>query len=198
MQQTSSKELFIIAGPNGAGKTTAAFTLLPDFIEVSEYINADSLANALSPFHPDAVAIQAGRLMLDRINTLASQHKNFAFETTLASKSFAQLIKDCKQNGYNTNLIFLWLHSIELAIKRVDARVRNGGHSIPPEIIKRRYKRGLENLFSLYMPIVDNWWLYDNSAEFPDIICRKFSGQPIEKIKPEIWDDIHKEFAGQL
>lgn len=114
----TEKELFIIAGPNGAGKTTAAFTLLPNVIGVEEYVNADSIAAALSPFQPDSVAIQAGKLMLERIRELVKQNKSFVFETTLASKSFVQLLQDCKQRGYKTNLIFLWLHSAQLAIER--------------------------------------------------------------------------------
>lgn len=195
MQQTQSKELFIIAGPNGAGKTTVAFSLLPEFMGVSEYVNADSLAHALSPFNPDASAIQAGKLMLDKINTLVNQNKNFAFETTLASKSFVQLVKNCKLNGYNTNLMFLWLHSAELAVERVDLRVKSGGHSIPPDTIKRRYTRGLENLFSLYMPIIDNWWIFDNSGEHPDLISIKRSGQAIEIVKEKLWTDCKNSYS---
>lgn len=191
-----TKELFIIAGPNGAGKTTAAFTLLPDFIKVNEYVNADSLAAALSPFQPAAVAIEAGRLMLNRINTLVTENKNFAFETTLASKSFNKLVKECKAKGYKTNLMFLWLDNIDLAIERVKLRFAQGGHSIPPDDIVRRYKRGLENLFSLYMPIIDNWWVYDNSGNYPDLISKKLSSEKsIEIIKPNIWDICKNSYA---
>ncbi|CAN5308096.1 zeta toxin family protein [soil metagenome] len=189
------KELFIIAGPNGAGKTTAAFTLLPDFIKVNEYVNADSMAYALSPFHPDTVAIQAGRLMLDRINNLASQNKNFAFETTLASKSFIHLIQKCRQSGYKTNLMFLYLHNTELAIERVKLRVSQGGHSIPPNTIIRRYKRGLKNLFGLYMPIIDNWWFYDNSDNSPDLISKKLLSQPLEIVNVELWNNCKKTYG---
>lgn len=184
------KEVFIIAGPNGAGKTTAAFTLLPSFIGVEEYVNADSLAYALSPFHPDAVAIQAGRLMLDRIYELARQDKNFAFETTLASKSFARLLQECKQKGYKTNLIFLWLPTVELAIYRVKLRVEQGGHFIPIETIKRRYKRGLENLFQLYIPIVDNWWLYDNSENISKIVGSKLQKEVLQIYNLAVWNDL--------
>lgn len=189
------KELFIIAGPNGAGKTTTSFTLLPDFVKVNEYINADSIAFALSPFHPDTVAIQAGKLMLDRINTLANQNKNFAFETTLASKSFIHLIQKCSLNGYKTNLMFLYLHSDALAIERVKLRVSQGGHSIPPDTIIRRYQRGLENLFRLYMPIVDNWWLYDNSGNNPNLISEKLLGQSLEIKNMELWNKCKQMYA---
>ncbi len=167
------KEIFVIAGPNGAGKTTTAQILLPDYLTVNEYVNADLLAHALSPFRPETVAIQAGRLMLDRIHQLIEEDKSFAFETTLASRSFVPLLKQCKAEGYKINLIFLWLHSVELAIQRVKFRVEYGGHAIPIETIARRYKRGLENLFGLYMPIVNHWSLYDNSGSFPEIISEK-------------------------
>jgi len=191
------KELFIIAGPNGAGKTTVAFTLLPSFIGVGEYVNADSLAHALSPFHPEAVAIQAGRLMLDRIDELAKQGKNFAFETTLASKSFIRLLQECKQNGYKTNLIFFWLHSVELAIHRVKLRAEQGGHSIPIETIERRYERGLSNLFNLYLPIIDNWWLYDNSFGSPQMIGWQLASKSPEIVQPEIWNSLKNTFTSR-
>jgi predicted ABC-type ATPase len=192
------KEIFVIAGPNGAGKTTAAFTLLPDFIGVDEYINADSIAYGLSPFNPEAVAIQAGKLMLERIHTVLNQNKNLAFETTLASKTFVKLLQDSRAKGYKINIIFLWLHSVELAINRVKLRVEQGGHSIPEETIKRRYERGLLNLFNLYMPLADCWWLHDNSGANLEIISGKLQNKPIEIINFERWNILqHKYFQGK-
>lgn len=191
------KELFIIAGPNGAGKTTTAFTLLPNFINVAEYVNADSIAHALFPFHPDKVAIQAGKLMLERIHNLVKQQRNFAFETTLASKSFVQLLKNCKANGYKTNLVFPWLHNVELAINRVKLRAKQGGHSIPVTTIRRRYKRGLQNFFNLYASIVDSWWVYDNSEEYPKIICQQLQNQPIKILKNNDWNLLLCKLKGQ-
>jgi len=188
------KELFIIAGPNGAGKTTAAFTLLPDFIGIDEYVNADSLAHALSPFHADAVAIQAGRLMLDRIHDLVRQQKSFAFETTLASKSFVRLVEACKRDGYKTNLVFLWLHSAELAVNRVKLRVEQGGHFIPFETIKRRYERGLFNFLNLYIPLIDEWALYDNSDNSPDLICEQPFNEAINIANAELWNKLKKKY----
>ncbi len=185
--------LFIIGGPNGAGKTTSAMKLLPDFLQCEEYVNADGIASGLSQFRPESVAINAGRIMLSRIQDLIKQEKSFAFETTLASRSFVILLKKCKQFGYSTNVIFLWLQSPELAVKRVAIRVKNGGHSIPEDTVRRRYKKGIENLFKLYMPIVDNWTIYDNSYAKPELIANKIIGNKIEIINESAWLKIQEE-----
>lgn len=187
------KHLFIISGPNGAGKTTSAMKLLPDFLQCEEYVNADGIASGLSQFRPESVAINAGRAMLARIQELFKQKKSFAFETTLASRSFVILLKKCKQAGYTTSIIFLWLQSPELAIKRVAIRVKNGGHSIQETTVRRRYKKGIENFFKLYMPITDNWTIYDNSYAKPELIARKITGKKIEIIKESVWLKIQEE-----
>jgi predicted ABC-type ATPase len=179
--------LFIIAGPNGAGKTTSAITLLPEFLRCEEYVNADGIANGLSQFRPESVAINAGRVMLLRIQELYGKKRSFAFESTLASRTFVNLLHSCKQVGYSTNIIFLWLQSPSLAIKRVMLRVQKGGHGVPPDIIKRRYEKGIENFFNLYMPIVDNWTVYDNSYEVPSLIARKRYGKNIEIKNQALW-----------
>jgi predicted ABC-type ATPase len=131
--------LFVIAGCNGAGKTTASFTVLPEMLNCDEFINADEIARGLSPFNPDKAAIEAGRIMLAKINKLIQCHLDFAFETTLSSKSFANTIREAKQNGYQTTLVFFWLDTVELAIERVKTRVLEGGHNIPSDVIVRRY-----------------------------------------------------------
>jgi len=172
--------LYIIGGPNGAGKTTSAQKLLPDFLECNEYVNADVIAGGLSQFNPDSVAITAGRLMLTRIKELAQQKKSFAFETTLASRSFIPLIKNCSANGYTTHIVFLWLPNSDLAVQRVSVRVKKGGHSVSEVTIRRRYVVGLANLFRLYMPVVDSWTLYDNSMEVTELVARKMNGNTIE------------------
>lgn len=179
--------LFVIAGPNGAGKTTSAMKLLPDFLQCEEYVNADGIASGLSQFRPESVAINAGRTMLSRIKELVRLRKSFAFETTLASRSFVNFLSTCNRFGYSTNIIFLWLQSPELAIRRIVIRVKNGGHSIPEETIIRRYKKGIENFFKLYMPVITNWTIYDNSYAKPVLIAKKFSGKNIEVINKSVW-----------
>jgi predicted ABC-type ATPase len=156
-------QLYMIGGPNGAGKTTVALDLLPDRLKCYEYVNADAIAAALSPFAPEATAVQAGRLMLARIKQLAEQQKDFAFETTMASRTFVSLLEQCKAQGYQINLIYIWLQTSELAVERVKERVASGGHSIPRYVILRRYKRSLQNFKNLYMPLADEWSSYDNS-----------------------------------
>jgi len=155
--------VIVIAGSNGSGKSTAAPALLQDTIQIKDFVNADVIAQGLSAFQPENAAIQAGRIMLDRIKSLANENTNFAFETTLASRTFAGWIKKLKENGYQFHLIFLWLRDINLAISRVTDRIKMGGHSVPEETIRRRYKAGLSNFFNLYQPIADSWKLYDNS-----------------------------------
>lgn len=156
------KKLYIISGPNGAGKTTASYTVLPELLDCKEFVNADEIARGLSPFNPESVAIQAGRLQLERIDYLLSQGISFSIETTLSSKSYVNLVKKVQSLGYSVILLFFWLSSPEMAIDRVKHRVSEGGHNIPEDVIRRRYKAGLYNLFNLFMPIVDDWYLYDN------------------------------------
>jgi predicted ABC-type ATPase len=156
-------ELYIIAGCNGAGKTTASFSVLPQTLHCQEFVNADEIARGLSPFHPEDVAVEAGRLMLKRIGFLLSQHSSFAIETTLATRSYQRLVRRAQQQGYKVILLFFWLESPYVAEQRVAKRVREGGHNIPKDVIHRRYWSGLNNLFSIYMPIVDAWSLYDNN-----------------------------------
>lgn len=140
------KNLYIIAGCNGAGKTTASFTILPDILDCKEFVNADEIARGLSPFQPDKVSFEAGRIMLNRIENLFQDNQSFAFETTLATKSYKNKIIEAKQNGYEVTLLFFWLNNIDLAIERVATRVQEGGHNIPTDVIIRRYKRGIINL----------------------------------------------------
>lgn len=157
--------LYIIAGCNGAGKTTASFNVLPQILNCREFVNADEIARGLSPFAPETVAIQAGKLMLKRIDTLFSEHISFAIETTLATRSYQSLVRKAKCLGYTVHLLFFWLESPEVACKRVEKRVAEGGHSIPQDTIYRRYYAGLANLFEIFMPIVDYWALYDNNLQ---------------------------------
>ena len=155
--------LYIIAGCNGAGKTTASFNVLPQILQCREFVNADEIAKGLSPFCPESVAIQAGKLMLERIDSLLTDNVSFAIETTLATRSYKNLILRAKEKGYNVSLLFFWLESPELACQRVHKRVSEGGHDIPVDTIYRRYWLGIENLFRIFIPIVDDWSLYDNN-----------------------------------
>jgi predicted ABC-type ATPase len=155
--------LYVIAGCNGAGKTTASYTVLPEILECEEFINADEIARGLSPFNPEKAAIEAGRIMLKKINDFIKKNYDFAFETTLASKSYLKTIDKAKENGYEVTLLFFWLDSVELAIERVRTRVAEGGHNIPEKVIRRRYFSGIINLFELYIPICDYWMITDNS-----------------------------------
>ncbi len=154
--------LYIIAGCNGAGKTTAFYSVLPDLLGCREFVNADEIAKGLSPFNPASVAIEAGKLMLQRISSLLDKRKTFAIETTLATRSYAKLVQQAKKNGYHVILLFFWLSSPEMAIERVAKRVREGGHDIPTETIIRRYWLGLHNFFRIFAPIVDSWMFFDN------------------------------------
>ena len=157
------KYLYIICGPNGAGKTTASYSVLPKILHCKEFVNADEIARGLSPFNPENVAIEAGRIMLNRIKELLSRNKSFSIETTLATRSYCRLIEKAHQQGYKVTLLFFWLKSPEQAIERVAERVSKGGHNIPQDIIVRRYYEGINNLFKLYMPIVDTRILVNNS-----------------------------------
>lgn len=156
--------LIVIAGPNGAGKTTTAPALLRDTLQVVGFVNADAIAQGLSAFQPERAAFQAGRVMLARLQQLASEQANFAFESTLASRSFAPWIARLKQRGYRFQLVYLWLSSPDIAVARVAERVRRGGHDVPETIIRRRYERGLYNFFHLYRAQADRWRFYDNTA----------------------------------
>ena len=168
-----SKKLYIIAGCNGAGKTTASFTILPEVLDCKEFINADEIAKGLSPFQPESVAMQAGRIMLARMDELLQKGETFAFETTLATKSYKQKIEWAQANGYEVTLLFFWLDSPNMAKKRVAQRVAEGGHSIPSETIERRYHNGIANLFAIYIDMVDFCYIFDNSEGRKELIAQK-------------------------
>ena len=168
-----NKNLYIIGGCNGAGKTTASFTILPTILNCKEFVNADEIAKGLSPFQPEKVAFEAGRLMLKRIDFLLQQNTSFAFETTLATKSYKQKILSAKNSGYKIILLFFWLNNIDLAKNRVMTRVKSGGHNIEEDVIERRYIRGIKNLFDIYIPIVDEFFIFDNSDGKRDLILKK-------------------------
>jgi predicted ABC-type ATPase len=168
--------IYVIAGPNGAGKTTFASKFLPDFVTCREFLNADLIAAGLSPFAPETQNLRAGRLLLERIGELVAKRVDFGFETTLAGRSYAKLLNDFKAVGYRIELLFLWLPEVEYAVARVQNRVQQGGHDVPMEDIKRRFAAGIRNLFQLYQPILDGWWIYDASLLPPRLIASRDQG----------------------
>jgi predicted ABC-type ATPase len=190
-----NKDLYIIAGCNGAGKTTASYTVLPEILNCKEFVNADEIARGLSPFQPEKVAVEAGKIMLKRIEELLNNNKNFAFETTLASKSYKNTILKAKAKGYNVTLLFFWLQTVELAKQRVCARVLVGGHHIEAEVIERRYINGIKNLFDIYISISDVVILIDNSGKNPELIARKVETALIEIINSSKLNQIKKYYG---
>lgn len=155
--------LYIISGCNGAGKTTASYTVLPDLLNLHTFVNADEIADELSPQEPEREMIRASRLMLERVEQLIERDEDFAVETTLATKSLAGMISRAQHKGYMVGIFYFWLKSPELAIKRVAMRVAAGGHNIPTDTIVRRYRQGMENLRRIYLPLCNYWVLIDNS-----------------------------------
>lgn len=185
--------LYIIAGANGAGKTTTSFSVFPEILKCKEYINADSIAKALSPFEPDSVSIEAGKILLNRINNLISDKIDFAFETTLASKSILQIITKAKSKGYITKILFFHLDSYRIAFKRVNERVKQGGHNIPEDVIKRRYFRGIKNLIVTYKNNCDLCSIVDNSGSITQVIAeiKNNSKQTIKIYLDNEWKKIN-------
>lgn len=185
--------LYIIAGCNDAGKTTASLTILPEILNCREFVNADMIAYGISPLNMESVAFQAGRLMLKRIGELLNVGEDFAFETTLSTRSYVNLIAKAKEKGYEITLLYFWLHSPEQAKKRVAERVSKGGHYIPDEVVERRYYRGVANFFELYSPIVNRWSLLDNTDGVANIVAR--GGEDLETNIELLflWDKINNQ-----
>ncbi|MBK0403568.1 zeta toxin family protein [Adhaeribacter sp. BT258] len=193
-----AKNLYIIAGCNGAGKTTASFTILPEILNCKEFVNADEIAKGLSPFQPEKVSFEAGRIMLHRIYELLQSNINFAFETTLATKSYKNKILQAQQQGYNVTLLFFWLQNVELAIERVKTRVLEGGHNIETDVIKRRYHNGIKNLFEIYLAIADEVMIFDNSEGKPDLIAEKTLVSEIDILDEIKFSKLKSYFNGEI
>jgi predicted ABC-type ATPase len=168
--------IYIVAGPNGVGKTTFMEEFLPNYADCLHFVNADLIAAGLSPFSPQSVAIKAGKLVLEEIERHIDYRHDFAFETTLAGKSYVRLLKTVREKGYRIHLFFLWLQDVELAIKRIEMRVKAGGHDVPIIDVKRRFYRGIYNLFHLYRPLLDFWMLFDNSSTIPQELAFEKDG----------------------
>jgi len=187
-------QVLVIGGPNGAGKPTSSRRVFGELLEVSEFVNADVIAAGLSAFDPDSVALTAGRIMLERLRQLAADRANFAFETTLATRSFAPWLSELRRSGYEFNLLYVWLRSPDLAISRVKARVQRGGHFVPDDTVRRRYTRSASNLVKLYIPIADRYTITDNSsADGPKLVASGTNSTPAIVHEPAIWRRILKE-----
>ena len=185
-------KLYIISGCNGAGKTTASYSMLPEMLSCSEFVNSDEFAKSLSPFKPENASIQASRYMLQKIRYLLKRQSDFAVETTLATRTLLKTVRMAQAAGYSVTLLYFWLNSPELAIERVKARVENGGHNIPEETIRRRYKVGVDYFFHHYAPICERWILADNS-QAPFRVIAEGSKEDVVNIRDkETYDKIYR------
>lgn len=188
--------LYVISGCNGAGKTTASYNILPEMLQCQEFVNVDEIAKGLSPFNPDKAAIEAGRLMLVKMDKLIIQGVDFAFETTLSPKSFVNMVARAKEAGYYVTLLYFWLTSVDLAVERVKSRVLEGGHDVPPHVIKRRYTSGIVNLFERYIPISDYWMIFDNSGIKASLVAEGHIGHDAIVKNNSIFEQILKTHEG--
>lgn len=186
----------VLAGINGAGKTTSSRSLLANTLKLMTFVNADIIAQGLSGFDPEAAAIRAGRIMLQQLDELASERVDFAFETTLAARTYAGWLDKLRQAGYDVHLFYFWLSSPDLAIARVASRVKKGGHHVPEKTIRQRYSRSVRNLFDLYIPVVTSWKVYDNSlGGEPVAVAEGVLGSAETVHEVEIWS--HVKRSGQ-
>jgi len=175
--------LFIVAGPNGAGKSTFMQEFLPKEVQCAEFVNADLIAAGLSPFAPERAAFAAGRIMLNRLRELMSKGVDFSFETTLSGRGYVPLLQQCRAAGYRIRLDFLWVPKLDITRNRVKQRVVQGGHNIPEDVQQRRFQLGLRNLITLYRPLLDEWRLYDNSGDYPELVVQEKEGMAV-KVDP--------------
>jgi predicted ABC-type ATPase len=182
--------IYIIAGSNGAGKTTFATRFLPGYAGTVDFINADLIARGLSPFDVERAATAAGRIALERFSELAAARRDFAIETTLSGRAYAARLRRLQAGGYALHLFFLWIPDPALAIQRIRQRVRLGGHNVPPEVVRRRYQRTLENLTRVYWPMVDYGQIIDNSGAEPRPIAEK-AGAHVAIFDASLYNVIH-------
>lgn len=191
--EQSIPNVFVMGGPNGAGKSTAAPFILRDVLSVAEFVNADVIARGLSGFDPDRAAMQAGRTMLTRLRELASERRDFAFETTLASRSFAPWLSSLRATGYRVHVVYVWVPNPSISVSRVRRRVELEGHHVPPDVVRRRYRRGLANLEELYRPLADHWRIYDNSTnEGPRLVVYGGPASGEGVLDAELWERIQQ------
>lgn len=189
-----SANCYIIAGPNGAGKTTFATEFLPLYANCRNFINADLIARGLSPFDPDAGLLRAGRTVLERIAEFTEARTDFAFETTLAGRTYVPLLRRMKNSGFQLHMFYLWIPSPELALLRIRDRVETGGHNVPERDVRRRFGRTLGNLFTLYRPLLDTMHFFDNSSDTPRLIFKDESGQTTVG-DAALYEQLRRKFA---
>ena len=192
-RQTDPK-VYIIAGPNGSGKTTFARKFLPIYAKCNNFINADLIASGLSPFSPRVAAMKAGKLVLEQIGEFSKKRADFAFETTLAGKSYARHLKAMKRGGYKLHLFFLWIPTAKLALGRIKERVAEGGHDVPAADVRRRFHRGIKNFFLYYCALADSWMFFDNSGITPRLIA-EHTGKIVRVIEQKIFNEIKNEYG---
>ncbi len=192
-------KVVVIAGPNGAGKSTTAPRLLREALAVQEFVNADTIAAGLSAFAPQTVAFAAGRVMIGRVRELATMKSDFAFESTLASRTFVPWLRALKRQDYVLHLIYLWLPSADLAVERIAERVRRGGHTVPEMDIRRRYVNSLSNFFNLYRPIADSWLMLDNSQQpEPRPVAWRNVGGPVHIVQDGPWKVLRQRYEKDI
>lgn len=183
----------LLAGPNGAGKSTSAGRLLRGALTVDEFVNADTIAQGLSAYRPEEAAVAAGRAMIERLRLLARERRDFAFETTLAGLGHARWLRTLRAAEYRAHLVLLALPSADVAVARVAERVRRGGHSVPEDVVRRRFASGLKNFFANYINAVDTWQIYDNSGTMgPRLIASRAVGEPVIADR-STWDALKEQ-----
>jgi predicted ABC-type ATPase len=183
-----SPSVIVLAGPNGAGKTTSSRTLLAETLSVLTFVNADVIAQGLSGFDPNSAAVEASRIMLERLRELAQRKANFAFETTLAARSYAKWLRELRGTGYTVRLFYFWVKSADAAVARVAQRVRMGGHAVPEDTVRQRYNRSVRNFFTLYQPLAHEWQVYDNSGgEGPRLVATGRAAGEESVVLPDVW-----------
>jgi len=185
-----SPKLFIISGCNGAGKTTASFNILPEILDCKQFLNADEIARGLSPFDPESVSIEAGRILLNRFDELVKIGETFAVETTLATLIYKDKILKVQSIGYEVTLLYFWLTDVNMAYDRVNSRVMEGGHNIPKDVINRRYFKGIKNLFNIYLPLCERALIIDNSDSNPELIFTQSKGSELEIINENLYTNL--------
>ncbi len=186
--------VIVLAGPNGAGKSTVSRSLLAGALGIAHYVNADTIAQGLSAFRSESMAVKAGRIMLEHLHDLAAERADFAFETTLATRSFATWLRTLKNGGYRFHLFFISLPSADHAVQRVRERVRSGGHDVPEETVRRRFERGLDNFFKLYRPLADIWQFFDNSPTSEPKLIAEGTGTIETVADPVRWHELCARF----
>jgi predicted ABC-type ATPase len=188
----SVKEIILLGGPNGAGKTTAARVLLPEFLNLYTFLNADEIARKISPGDVEGVAFAAGRQMIEKMRSLVRSGRSFGIETTCSGKSYLHFLEQCKRDGWRITLLYFWLPTPEEAVARVARRVSQGGHSIPSDVVVRRYYSGVSNMRNLYLPLADEAEIYDNSDGRRILIAEKREGFTLNVHDSERWERIEE------